>query len=161
MKLAYLLPAILLLASTAHAESLNSLVNKQANKTVHAINQEEIEYNGEDAYTYALSQKDVIYADINKDGKKDAIVSLYYCEELNCHNTTGSFEVATFLATGKNQYKKGDVYLVGLTGNVKVVNGIIHVTEVSYADSDPSCCPSKKRTVKLKSNNQGKLVKVK
>lgn len=55
MKLAYLLPAVLLLASTAHAESLNSLVNKQANKTVHAINQEEIEYNGEDAYTYALS----------------------------------------------------------------------------------------------------------
>ena len=54
MKLAYLLPAVLLLASTAHAESLNSLVNKQANKTVHAINQEEIEYNGEDAYTYAL-----------------------------------------------------------------------------------------------------------
>lgn len=149
-----------MLASTAHAESLNSLVNKQANKTVHAINQEEIEYNGEDAYTYALSQKDIIYADINKDGKKDAIVSLYYCEELNCHNTT-SFEVATFLTTGKNQYKKGDVYLVGLSGNVKVVNGIIYVTEVSYADSDPSCCPSKKRTVKLKSNNQGKLVKVK
>lgn len=56
---------------------------------------------------------------------------------------------------------KGDVYLVGLSGNVKVVNGIIHVTEVSYADSDPSCCPSKRRTVKLKSNNQGKLVKVK
>lgn len=33
MKLSYLLPAVLLFASTAHAESLNNLVNKQANKT--------------------------------------------------------------------------------------------------------------------------------
>ncbi len=88
------------------------------------------------------------------------MVGLHYCEKQSCHMTTRVFDVAVFLATGKNQYKYGAAYTLGLTGDLTVKNGMIYANTLLYNEhEDPACYPLHKETIKLKFNN-GKLVQI-
>lgn len=98
---------------------------------------------------------------MNSDGKKDAVVALHYCEKLSCHMTTNVFDVAVFLNTGNGKYKYGAAYTLGLTGDLRVKNGVIYANTFLYNEhEDPACCPSHKESIKLKFSN-GKLFQVK
>lgn len=157
MKKLILIGCILLFSQNVYSATLDGLINNESKKTINFLNKEDLKYDG---YKYRLDSKNIIYADVNKDGKKDAVVSLHYCEKQSCHMTTRVFDVAVFLSTGKNQYKYGDAYTLGLTGDLKVKNDVIHANTLLYNEhEDPACCPSHKETTKLKFSN-GKLVKI-
>lgn len=157
MKKLVLIGCLLFLGQTAYSATLNTLISSETKKAINFLNKEDLKYGG---YKYKLDSKNIIYADVNKDGKKDAVVALHYCEKQSCHMTTRVFDVAVFLATGKNQYKYGAAYTLGLTGNLTVKNGIIHANVLYYNEhEDPTCCPSHKEVVKLKFSN-GKLVQI-
>lgn len=141
----------LIISINASASNLNTLINQEIRKTINHLNATD------DYYYFQLLDKKITYADINRDGKKDAVVGLMYCEKTSCHTTTNVFTVAAFLNTGRNNYEYMDSFTLGLNGGIKVVNGIIHATVLSYRDSDPSCCPSLRETVKLKASN-GRLI---
>lgn len=159
MKIYHTLIALIVLSvpALANASNLNTLINQEAKKATQFLNKEDAKTTG---YKYHLVNKKVHYADINKDGKKDAVVALYYCEKQSCHMTTNVFDVAVFLSTGNGNYKYGSAYTLGLTGDLTVKNGIIYANTLSYVEhEDPDCCPSHKALVKLKFNN-GKLIQV-
>lgn len=157
MKKLVLIGCLLFLGQTAYSATLNTLINNESKKAIGFLNKEDLKYGG---YKYKLDSKNIIYADVNKDGKKDAVVALHYCEKQSCHMTTRVFDVAVFLSTGKNQYKYGDAHTLGLTGNLTVKNGMIYANVLYYIEEeDPACCPSHKETIKLKFSN-GKLVQI-
>lgn len=157
MKKLLLIGCILLFSQTVYSATLNNLINNESKKAINFLNKEDLKYDG---YKYKLDSKNIIYADVNQDGKKDAVVALYYCEKQSCHMTTRVFDVAVFLATGKNQYKYGAAYTLGLTGDLTVKNGMIYADTLLYNEhEDPACCPSHKEKIKLKFSN-GKLVQV-
>lgn len=121
------------------------------------LNKEDLKVTG---YQYKLDKKQIIYADMNNDEKKDAVVALYYCEKQSCHITTNVFDVAVFLNTGKGNYNYASAYTLGLTGNLSVKNGVINATTLLYNEhEDPDCCPSHKEFIKLRLS-KGKLVKI-
>ncbi len=134
----------------AHANNLNSLINQEVKAGIKKFSSRNDEY--------TLLNKNIIYADINSDGKKDAVVRLDYCEKTSCHNTTNVFTVAIFLNTGKN-YRFADRRTLGMDGDLKITNGTINVTTYEYSDSDPTCCPSLQKKAKFKMS-KGKLVKI-
>lgn len=157
MKKFILISFCLLAGHISYAATLDRLINNESKKSINFLNKEDLKYNG---YKYQLYSKNIIHTDINKDGKKDAVVALYYCEKQNCHMTTRVFDVAVFLGTGKNQYKYGDAYTLGLMGDLTVKNGIIYANVLYYIEEeDPACCPSHKQVTKLKFSN-GNLIKI-
>ncbi len=141
-----------------NANSLNMLINQESKKATRFLDKEDAKTTG---YKYHLANKTIYYADMNSDGKKDAVVALHYCEKLSCHMTTNVFDVAVFLNTGNGKYKYGASYTLGLTGDLRVKNGIIYANTFLYNEhEDPACCPSHKESIKLKFSN-GKLFQVK
>lgn len=144
-------------SSLANANNLNSLISQEVKKATQFLNKEDAKITG---YKYHLSNKKVHYADMNNDGKKDAVVALHYCEKTSCHMTTNVFDVAVFLNTGNGNYKYASAYTLGLTGDLTAKNGIIYANTLSYIEhEDPDCCPSHKEFIKLRLS-KGKLVKI-
>lgn len=101
---------------------------------------------GEDAEEYVDARK-IIRADLNKDGKTDAIV-LYTLEGFG-----GSNLYIQYLAAF-TQYRRGTLRFaasvpIGGKNNrgvelKSVENGKINLITLEYLPSDGSCCPSKK-----------------
>lgn len=145
-------------SSLANANNLNSLISQEVKKATQFLNKEDAKITG---YKYHLSNKKIHYADMNNDGKKDAVVALHYCEKTSCHMTTNVFDVAVFLNTGNGNYKYGDAHTLGLTGDLSVKNGVIYANTLLYDEyEDPACCPSYKYAMKLRFKN-GELVEIK
>lgn len=145
----------LLCSPQVFAQNLDEAIAREIAKTEKILNYESAEqfkpsYPADEPYRYVLDNNLVTLQDLNGDKIKDAIVSLEYCEEANCHLTTHSFYLAIFQGLGSNQYRLLINKEIGLTGNVKVINGKIIVTSYDFKDSDPHCCPSLRKTTSYK-----------
>lgn len=110
-----------------------------------------------DDFQYGLSYHDIAFiADLNGDKLEDVVLKLYTCEVSNCHNTTGSNDIAVFLNKG-NTYELVATKSLGMAvDNItsfydydKNVS-MIQVDTLDYGDSDPTCCPSLKKSQKYK-----------
>lgn len=74
--------------------TLAQSINKEAGRITQDMNKESIQNAikyGEpasEAFRYHLEHKEIRYTDYNKDGIKDAVVLMIFCEQNNCHTTT-------------------------------------------------------------------------
>lgn len=127
--------------SSQNGYHLNDLINDTVKKSLLFLDRDSASYDG---YSHKLEYQYTLYADINKDSIKDAIVTLRYCEVTNCHTTTKSSELAVYLGVGNNQYLYGDIRTLGIDLTVSVSNEGVMVTNSKYYNEheDPDCCPS-------------------
>lgn len=135
-KIALILPLLCLMTSTSHARNLNDWIAKFVS------DEESKEGKTEDDYNYLLQHKDIITTDFDKDGKKDAIVILDFCEENNCHSTTTYSKIYPLLGLGSGQYNKLSIIETEGYADVKFLNNQLIVKTKEYGDDDPSCCRS-------------------
>lgn len=136
---------LLLFISRAEAMTLQQQINNHVSKSIKKLNLEsKKDAFDADYFKYALKAKEVITADINRDGVKDRIVVLDFCEETTCHPTTMSTEVVVFIAKKDQTFKLLGSYFYSVMANVKKdKNGRIYVHQYDYFDKDGHCCPSR------------------
>lgn len=139
---------------TAYANNLNTLIDREHQRNIKKLGQE-----AGNEYDFTVLDQRIHYADINRDGKIDAVAETTYCESTSCHPTTNSYVISVFLNTGKQKYRFADNSILGFVGNMNIVNNTIHATAYNYKDSDASCCPTQKSLTKFTVRN-GKLVKI-
>lgn len=135
-KITLSLPLIFLLITPSHARNLNDWIAKFVS------DEESTEGKTEGDYNYLLQHKDVITTDFDKDGKKDAIVILDFCEENNCHSTTTYSKIYPLLGLGSGQYNKLSIIETEGYADVKFLKNQLIVKTKEYGDDDPSCCRS-------------------
>lgn len=136
----FLVISILLVPSLANARTLNGWIES-------FVDYEEGEENkSENGFSYLLQNKKIIQADFNNDSKKDAIVVLDYCEEVNCHPTTTYSKIHPLINIGNGQYTSLPNIETQGFANVTFVKGKLIVKTTEYGDNDPSCCASLQKT---------------
>ena len=151
-------------ALQAQANNLNQLINTKAKKTVAALNQESQrqshDSDDDSAYRYSLNAKTIKTADLNRDGIKDKVVILDYCEKTSCHSTTKSSEVVVYIGNQSGNYRFADAKSFDIGAEVAAIksNGSIQLNIYGFGPNDPGCCPSVqgRRSYVLKN---GKLVR--
>lgn len=121
-----------------------------------AVENAKIAKNNADDFQYSLSSYDIFIADLNGDKLGDVVLSFYTCEVTNCHNTTGSNDIAVFLNKG-NTYEFVAAKSLGMTvENIASFHDyeknvvMLQVDTLNFGDSDPTCCPSLKTSQKYK-----------
>ena len=152
------------IALQAQANNLNQLINTKAKKTVAALNQESQrqshDSDDDSAYRYSLNAKTIKTADLNRDGIKDKVVILDYCEKTSCHSTTKSSEVVVYIGNQSGNYRFADAKSFDIGAEVAAIksNGSIQLNIYGFGPNDPGCCPSVqgRRSYVLKN---GKLVR--
>lgn len=135
-KNAMMIIPLLLISLQSQARDLDGWIKTLVN------HEESKEGKAEDDYNYLLQSKDVITTDFDKDGKKDAIVILDFCEENNCHSTTTYSKIYPLLGLGSGQYNKLSIIETEGYADVKFLNNQLIVKTKEYGDDDPSCCRS-------------------
>ena len=106
-------------------------------------------------FQYGLSfSKIFIAGDLNGDKLDDVVLQLYTCDIESCHNTTGANDMAVFINKGIT-YELAATKSLGMT--VDDISSVydsekmmIQVDTSDYGDSDPTCCPSIKKSQKYK-----------
>jgi hypothetical protein len=98
-----------------------------------------------DSYRYIADRIEIDRGDFDQDGDVDAAVTIYTCEEVNCHPTTISTRIA-FISLDNGHYKL-KLYrrfnLRAKINNLWAQDGVeVEVNE--YGPDDPSCCPTNK-----------------
>jgi hypothetical protein len=112
--------------------SINRFISSQARKNK--------------AVEYEEARK-IIYADLNKDEKKDAVV-LYTLESFNGNNNYIQY-LAIFVKNRSGIIISTKREIIGGHNNRgvyldSVTNGKINLSTLNYLPTDASCCPSKK-----------------
>lgn len=88
----------------------------------------------------------IIYADVNKDGRKDAVV-LYTLESFDGRNNYIQY-LAIFVKNKNGSLENAKVEIIGGKNNrdvflESVVNEKINLKTMNYLPTDASCCPSR------------------
>ncbi len=162
IKLALIALSLISFSTSAFSGSINYEIKKEIKKTLKSLNSDP-----QDDYQYINNYKKVIAKrDLNRDGRKDVVVELGYCEKTACHKTTRFYSVVVFKGIKKNNYRYFDKVGYSFDGKVKVKKGKIIVSDLDYytdnndpMKSDPSCCPSLKTKTIYKMKKK-KLVKI-
>ena len=131
-------------------QKIEIMVDNKIAESINFLN-EESRRSSEDSdyYKYALNTKNIIKSDLNQDGKPDYVVEASFCEETNCHITTGSSEIFVFTTDQQDQLNFITDLNFGLDAKVTNISqdGVITIENHEYADDDPSCCPSITKTL--------------
>lgn len=123
--------------------NLKSLVNQYAENTIRALNKKDAKGNG---FKYKIINKNTFNADVNGDGKFDAIVEMFFCEIDSCHPTTKSSELVIFL-NNKGSFRFAASKGFSLFGKINSIKDkIIYVDVYDLDEDDPQCCPNLKRS---------------
>ena len=132
-------------ALQAQANNLNQLINTKAKKTVAALNQESQrqshDSDDDSAYRYSLNAKTIKTADLNRDGIKDKMVILDYCEKTSCHSTTKSSEVVVYIGNQSGNYRFADAksFDIGAEVAANKKKGSIQLNIYGFGPNEPAC----------------------
>ncbi len=166
MKRLFLFTSLLFCTFYTNALTLNEALNVEVKKGIKAMNIESAKYYvknspDDEPYKYEFGSKQIIYADLNGDKIKDAVVLVTYCEVNACHMTTRGEELIVFIGQKNKQFKHAASKELGFSTEMKLKsNNIIELTHYGYRNSDSTCCPSKKSIENVKLINN-KLITIK
>lgn len=126
----------------AETIALQPHINAQVIKGLAKLN--DLEHSSEDLpYFHHLNQSESLTVDVNKDGIKDKVVVLDFCEATNCHLTTRSTIIAVFLGDQSGGYKYAASKDFSIYASAKLDNkGNVKIIQMDFKDKDPHCCPS-------------------
>lgn len=126
----------------AETIALQPHINAQVIKGLAKLN--DLEHSSEGLpYFHHLDQSESLTVDVNKDGIKDKVVVLDFCEATNCHLTTRSTIIAVFLGDQSGGYKYAASKDFSIYASAKLDNkGNVKIIQMDFKDKDPHCCPS-------------------
>jgi hypothetical protein len=156
LKILLLIGVLICLLSVQPASAQNH-DNKKINQFIY----KQARANKADEYKKA---RRIIYADINKDGRKDTVV-LYTLESFGGSNLYRQY-LAIFVRNPSRSIKNVINETVGGKNNrdvylESVANGKINVRTLNYLPKDASCCPSKEEYSQITfSKNKLREVKI-
>lgn len=129
-------------AASASDSGIDENVRQYAEKTTIFLHERDSRIS-DSPFSYVLSEKRLIDADVNNDGIIDKVAELYFCEEHSCHVTTGMTDIVLFKGT-ETGFQFVDAREFDLHAEVKSVSktGLIRIVQTIYGEADPSCCPS-------------------
>lgn len=134
---------------SSHVESLFRTVGELTARAVaeeNAISVRETTARGEpasDAYVYHADDIRIDRGDFDTDGDDDAVVTIYTCEQSNCHSSTRATRIAHLILTS-GAYRLGYYERHTLRAEITDLWGVegIEIQVTDYGPNDPGCCPS-------------------
>ena len=106
-----------------------------------------------EAYRYKADEIRIDRGDFDIDGDDDALVTIYTCEETNCHSSTRATRITHLVSAGTG-LRIGHSKRYTLRAQVTDLWGTdgIEVEATDYGPNDPSCCPTKvtKTTIRIR-----------